>query len=116
MFQQLTFVGVIAALLLSGLAFFSSGSNSGVGTYVASDTTTITNPWTFSSTVGVTGATTLTGDVTFSGDLSSGIATTSTTTIELGKICYSFTTNTGVDLYGFYGAGGVFATSSTSCN
>lgn len=109
MFQQLTFVGVIAALVLSGLAFFSSG-DSGVGTYVASDATTITNPWTFSSTLGVT------GDVTFSGDLSSGTATTSTTTVELGKICYSFTTNTGADLYGFYGAGGVFATSSTSCN
>lgn len=59
---------------------------------------------------------TFSGAVTFSSSLSSGTATTSTTTVALGKVCQSFTTNNGTDLYGYYDSNGAWATSTTSCN
>lgn len=51
MLNILKTVGVVAALVLSIFAFLASQGTPSVGTYVASDATTITNPWTFSDSV-----------------------------------------------------------------
>lgn len=42
--------------------------------------------------------------------------TAATTTVELGKVCYTVTTASGNTLYAFFSAANGFATSSVSCN
>lgn len=67
MIEKIKTFGIVLALVLSGLALLSGG-NSAVGTYVASDITSITNPWTFASTLGITGAATLSSTLDVDGE------------------------------------------------
>lgn len=114
--------GVVVGLLLAGV--FQGASLGGVYNNVTPD---------FSEGISVDGTVVIDGDgnvdapitsttgtfsstLTFNGALNSGTATTSTTTIAVGKVCYSFTDSDGTDLYGWYKLDGTFATSTASCS
>lgn len=112
-----TSVLVTSLMLLGFMTIGLVGDNQPVGgdtRFPNSDLSAATITSTGAMSVGST--LDITGDVTFNADLNSGIATTSTTTIAVGKVCYSFTTVNGTALYGWYTSSGVFATSTASCS
>lgn len=58
---------------------------------------------------------TTSGDATVGDDLVVGSAS-ATTSINVGRVCYTITSATGTTFYASYNGAGALATSTTSCN
>lgn len=110
-------VTAVIVVVLAGLVGDDQlGSGTRFPNGISADSTSPSAGEVRGTTLTSTGAVSFGGAVTFDSTLSSGTATTSTTTIAVGKVCYSFTDVDGTDLYGWYTSDGTFSTSTASCS